>query len=121
MHENNRELELVDSKLSQYSEEEVRRLIGVALLCTQTLPSLRPSMSRVVAMLCGDIEVSTVTSKPGYLTDWKFDDATIFVNENATKTSDSTSPDTCSTSLRAKASPGNEAKGLLQDIIGEGG
>ncbi|XP_044468032.1 probable LRR receptor-like serine/threonine-protein kinase At1g56140 isoform X2 [Mangifera indica] len=120
LHENNRELELVDSKLSQYSEEEVRRLIGVALLCTQTLPSLRPSMSRVVAMLCGDIEVSPVTSKPGYLTDWKFDDATIFVNENATKTNDSTSPDTCSTSLRDKASPGNGAKSFLQDIIGQG-
>ncbi|XP_044468029.1 probable LRR receptor-like serine/threonine-protein kinase At1g56140 isoform X2 [Mangifera indica] len=120
LYENNRKLKLVDSKLSQYSEEEVRRLIGVALLCTQTLPSLRPSMSRVVAMLCGDIEVSPVSSKPGYLTDWKFDDGTIFFSENATKTSVSTSRDTCLTSLRAKASPGNEAKGLLQDIIGEG-
>nr|POE95015.1 putative lrr receptor-like serine/threonine-protein kinase [Quercus suber] len=30
-------------------------------------------MSRLVAMLLGDIEVSTVTSKPGYLSDWKFD------------------------------------------------
>ena len=33
-------------------------------------------MSRVVAMLSGDAEVNTVTSKPGYLTDWKFDDVT---------------------------------------------
>jgi hypothetical protein len=27
-------------------------------------------------MLSGDMEVTTVTSKPGYLTDWKFDDKT---------------------------------------------
>ncbi|KAJ0099964.1 hypothetical protein Patl1_20339 [Pistacia atlantica] len=52
LYENNRQLELMDSKLSIFNEEEVIRLIGVALLCTQTLPSLRPSMSRVIAMLC---------------------------------------------------------------------
>ncbi|CAL8148924.1 unnamed protein product [Prunus armeniaca] len=37
---------------------------------------MRPSMSRVVAMLSGDIEVSTVMSKPSYLTDWDFKDVT---------------------------------------------
>ena len=35
-----------------------------------------PSMSRVVAMLAGDIEVGIVTSKPSYLTDWNFKDIT---------------------------------------------
>ncbi|KAK0597856.1 hypothetical protein LWI29_029231 [Acer saccharum] len=74
LHENNRQVELVDSRLPEFNEEEVKRMIGVDLLCTQTLPSLRPPMSRVVAMLCGDMEVSTVTTKPGYLTDWKYDD-----------------------------------------------
>ena len=43
-------------------------------MCTQASPTLRPSMSRVVVMLLGDIEVSTITSRPGYLADWKFDD-----------------------------------------------
>lgn len=99
----------------------MKRLIGVALLCTQTLPSLRPSMSRVVAMLCGDIEVSPLSSKPGYLNDWKFDDVTTFVGDNATKASDSTSHyASSSTNTGAKASPGNGTKGLLHDIIGEG-
>lgn len=70
LYQNNRLLELVDSKLSQFNEEEVKRLIGVALLCTQSLPSLRPSMSRVIAVLGGDIEVSEVSSKPAYLTEW---------------------------------------------------
>jgi hypothetical protein len=37
---------------------------------------MRPSMSRVVAMLAGDIEVGVVTSKPSYLTDWNFKDIT---------------------------------------------
>ena len=33
-------------------------------------------MSRVVAMLAGDIEVSSVITKPNYLTDWDFRDFT---------------------------------------------
>jgi hypothetical protein len=76
LHENERAIELVDSKLSTYSEEQVKIVIGVGLLCSQASPTLRPSMSRVVAMLSGDAEVNTVTSRPGYLTDWKFDDVT---------------------------------------------
>ncbi|XP_020418727.1 probable LRR receptor-like serine/threonine-protein kinase At1g56130 isoform X2 [Prunus persica] len=74
LHETKREVELVDSRLSEFNEEEVKRVIAIAFLCTQASPLLRPSMSRVVGMLSGDIEVATVTSKPGYLTDWKFDD-----------------------------------------------
>ncbi|KAK9937493.1 hypothetical protein M0R45_014277 [Rubus argutus] len=74
LHENKREIELVDSRLSEFNEEEVKRVINIGLLCTQTSPMLRPSMSRVVGMLSGDIEVTIVTSKPGYLADWKFDD-----------------------------------------------
>ncbi|KAI8560684.1 hypothetical protein RHMOL_Rhmol04G0276100 [Rhododendron molle] len=73
VHENNREVELVDARLLEFDEEEVKRVIGVALLCTQTSPQQRPSMPRVVAMLSGDIEVSAVTSRPVYLTDWNFD------------------------------------------------
>ncbi|KAK3217836.1 hypothetical protein Dsin_011806 [Dipteronia sinensis] len=103
LHENNKEAELVDSRLPEFNEEEVKRMIGVALLCTQTLPSLRPPMSRVVAMLCGDIEVSTVTTKPGYLTDWKYDDTTASISfmssdkaTEGTETSNYASPTTTS-------------------------
>lgn len=40
-------------------------------------------MSRVVAMLAGDIEVGKVISKPSYLTDWDFKDITAsFLNED---------------------------------------
>uniref|UniRef100_A0A7N2LK78 non-specific serine/threonine protein kinase n=1 Tax=Quercus lobata TaxID=97700 RepID=A0A7N2LK78_QUELO len=85
LHENNCEVDLVDAKLSEFNEEEVKRVMGVSFLCTQTSPTLRPSMSRVVAMLLGDIEVSTVTSKPGYLTDWKFNETTSLRNDVAAR------------------------------------
>ncbi|KAK9178998.1 hypothetical protein WN943_028192 [Citrus x changshan-huyou] len=123
LHENNQEIELADPKLIEFNEEEVKRLIGVALLCTQTLPSLRPSMSRVVAMLCGDMEVSTVTAKPGYLTDWKFDDITSFVRtDEATKGTDTSHyTSSSSTSIVAEAEHlSRNGKPLLHDLVGEG-
>ncbi|KAK1256830.1 putative LRR receptor-like serine/threonine-protein kinase [Acorus gramineus] len=52
----------------------------VALLCTQASPSLRPSMSRVVGMLSGDLEVGNVTTRPGYLTDWRLNDFSSFMD-----------------------------------------
>ncbi|KAL6329805.1 hypothetical protein AAG906_037514 [Vitis piasezkii] len=116
LHENNREIELVDSRLSEFSEEEARRMIGVALLCTQTSPTLRPPMSRVVAMLSGDIEVSRVTTKPGYLTDWKFNDASSFMSEN----SHFNSSTSISMAADADRSPVTATKTKIHEIIGEG-
>uniref|UniRef100_A0A7N2LI47 non-specific serine/threonine protein kinase n=1 Tax=Quercus lobata TaxID=97700 RepID=A0A7N2LI47_QUELO len=58
LHENNREVDLVDARLSEFNKEDVKQVIGVSFLCTQSSPTLRPSMSRVVAMLLGDIAVS---------------------------------------------------------------
>ncbi|XP_057971125.1 probable LRR receptor-like serine/threonine-protein kinase At1g56140 isoform X1 [Malania oleifera] len=83
LHENNRSLELMDPTLMSFHENEAKRVIGVALLCTQASPMLRPPMSRVVAMLTGDTEVSPVTSKPSYLTDWDFKDITGSIDEVA--------------------------------------
>ncbi|KAJ9691419.1 hypothetical protein PVL29_013562 [Vitis rotundifolia] len=76
LHESNRSLELVDPTLTAFDEDEANRIIGVAFLCTQSSPLLRPTMSRAVAMLAGDIEISAVTIKPSYLTDWDFKDIT---------------------------------------------
>ncbi|XP_075646096.1 putative LRR receptor-like serine/threonine-protein kinase At1g56140 [Castanea sativa] len=126
LHENNREVDLVDPTLSEFNEEEVKRLLGVSLLCTQASPTLRPSMSRAVAMLSGDIEVGIVTSRPGYLTDWKYDDVT-----NVTTMSGGATIGTDSSyynSLSASASmvgdvgnpPGNASKPMLGEIIKEG-
>jgi len=71
----------MDKRLSEFNEEEVKRLIGVALLCTQTAPAHRPTMSRVLTMLAGDIEVGTAISKPTYLADWSYDGSSLTIND----------------------------------------
>ncbi|CAH8332409.1 unnamed protein product [Eruca vesicaria subsp. sativa] len=78
LHENRREVELIDQALTEFNMEEVKRVIGIALLCTYSSHSLRPPMSKVVAMLSGDTEVSEVTSKLGCLTDWRSDDTSSY-------------------------------------------
>ncbi|XP_062158088.1 probable LRR receptor-like serine/threonine-protein kinase At1g56140 isoform X2 [Alnus glutinosa] len=123
LHENNSEIDLMDSTLSEFNEEEAKRMIGVSLLCTQASPTLRPSMSRVVAMLSGEMEVSSVTSRPGYLTDWKFDDETTLMSDVANKgTSASYYNPSASTSIvgDAENSPANASKPMLHEIIKEG-
>ncbi|XP_040967824.1 probable LRR receptor-like serine/threonine-protein kinase At1g56140 [Gossypium hirsutum] len=119
LHEVDREVELVDSNLSEFDEEEVKRVIGIALLCTQTSLLQRPSMSRVVAMLSGDTDVSREVSRPGYLTDWKFDDTTSFISNEATRASD-TSYGSTSIAAGAESSPVNLTKPMLHSFIGEG-
>ncbi|KAJ3693541.1 hypothetical protein LUZ60_009021 [Juncus effusus] len=69
-------INMVDTKLRSFNDEQVLRLIGISLLCTQASLHVRPSMSRVVAMITGDAEVNEVISKPSYLTDWQFKDTT---------------------------------------------
>uniref|UniRef100_A0A0A9CUU7 Serine-threonine/tyrosine-protein kinase catalytic domain-containing protein n=1 Tax=Arundo donax TaxID=35708 RepID=A0A0A9CUU7_ARUDO len=54
-------LDIVDRRLgSDYSQEQALRLLNVALLCTNTLPTQRPRMSSVVKMLCGEIPIEVV-------------------------------------------------------------
>ncbi|KAF7834650.1 putative LRR receptor-like serine/threonine-protein kinase [Senna tora] len=121
LHENNRVVELVDPRLSSdFNEEQVRRIVGISLLCTQTSPSLRPSMSRVVAMLSGDIEVSTVTSRPGYLTDWKFDDVTSFITGFATKGSDTSQYNSSASTSIVGGATQSPSRPILQHSLSEG-
>ncbi|XP_042478041.1 probable LRR receptor-like serine/threonine-protein kinase At1g56140 [Macadamia integrifolia] len=103
LHESNRELELVDPALSEYNDVEARRMIGVGLLCTQALPSLRPAMSRVVAMLSGDTEVSTAKTKPGYINDWEFNGISRFMSGDTSGTSTSGNPKSQTRSLNLTA------------------
>lgn len=111
----------MDSKLEEFDENEVKRVIGVALLCTQTSPALRPSMSRAVAMLSGDTEVATVTTRPGYLTDWKFRDATSFMSSNdTTSRSDGRYDSSMSMVADQNYTTTNAAEPMLHDILGDG-
>ncbi|GMI81944.1 cysteine-rich RLK (RECEPTOR-like protein kinase) 2, ALTERED SEED GERMINATION 6, CYSTEINE-RICH RLK2 [Hibiscus trionum] len=58
LYQDNMALEIVDRSLNpeEYNVEEMKRMIEIAFLCTQSSASLRPTMSEVVAML------KTVTS-----------------------------------------------------------
>ena len=49
-------LELVDKSLdpNSYDAEEVKKIIGIALMCTQSSAAMRPSMSEVVVLLSGN-------------------------------------------------------------------
>lgn len=55
-------LKLVDETLdpSDYDAEEVKRMIKIALLCTQSQPAARPTMSQVVVLLSSDHSTETV-------------------------------------------------------------
>ncbi|VFQ87017.1 unnamed protein product [Cuscuta campestris] len=63
---------LVDSSLDgQFDAEQACRFLQIGLLCTQDNPKLRPSMSRVVKMLTGEMEVEKDNiTKPGLITDF---------------------------------------------------
>ncbi|CAH8352221.1 unnamed protein product [Eruca vesicaria subsp. sativa] len=117
LHEKSREVELIDHELTEFNTEEVKRMIGIALLCTQASHAVRPSMSRVVAMLSGDVEVSEVTSKPIYLPDWRFDDTTRS-SFSAFQTKDTGASGSYSTSFVTPAD--NDFKPMLGVKINEG-
>nr|XP_048330579.1 probable LRR receptor-like serine/threonine-protein kinase At1g56140 [Ziziphus jujuba var. spinosa] len=123
LYEQNRELELVDSRLSEFDEEEVGRMIRVALLCTQTSPSLRPTMSRVVALLSGDVEVSTEITRPGYLTGWKFEDVSTVSSDNTGENTrniiDESFNNSIASTSKAVLSP-TDARPPMLNIIKEG-
>ncbi|GLJ51898.1 hypothetical protein SUGI_1102480 [Cryptomeria japonica] len=58
LHEENKVLEVVEGeeKMEGYNEEEVGRVINLALLCIQGSPTHRPSMSEVVTILLSKAE-----------------------------------------------------------------
>ncbi|PHT44079.1 putative LRR receptor-like serine/threonine-protein kinase [Capsicum baccatum] len=117
-HQNKHETELVDANLSEFDVDEVKKVIMIALLCTQTSPGLRPSMSRVIAMLTGDAEVAAVTSRPGYLTDWKFKDTTSFMTDHSSQMHNSS--EGTSTAATTNYSPSGADTPMCSVIIGEG-
>ena len=72
LYEKGSPLELMDPDIdSTCSKEEVLRVIEVALLCTQAVPTMRPKMSQVVAMLTSAVEIIPAASRPGYIKDWQ--------------------------------------------------
>lgn len=84
LHDHNCDLNILDTKLTSFNEEEAIRMIAVAFLCTQANPTDRPSMSRVVAMLLGDGEITNIPTKPIYLTEWRYDEEASFTIDSLT-------------------------------------
>uniref|UniRef100_K3YEJ0 non-specific serine/threonine protein kinase n=1 Tax=Setaria italica TaxID=4555 RepID=K3YEJ0_SETIT len=71
LYEEGRPLDVVDPSLMEFVSDEVLRAIRVGLLCIQSSPRQRPSMSKVVSMLTEDIEVPEAVTKPSYVTEWQ--------------------------------------------------
>ncbi|CAF2090137.1 unnamed protein product [Brassica napus] len=59
-------MEIVDPTLEgDFNIKEAVRMIKVAFVCTNSSPSLRPTMSEAVRMLQGEIKITEVMSDPG--------------------------------------------------------
>jgi hypothetical protein len=80
---------------------------------------MRPPMSRVVAMLAGDIEVGVVTSKPSYLNDWNFKDITSCFSSEDRKQRGDNSNSNCELG-DIMPSPVNVTETMFDGIIGDG-
>ncbi|KAJ7981985.1 Protein kinase superfamily protein [Quillaja saponaria] len=62
---------LVDESLNEeFDADEACRFLKIGLLCTQDYPKLRPSMSTVVKMLTGQMDVDDCKVKPGVISDF---------------------------------------------------
>ncbi|WVZ87139.1 hypothetical protein U9M48_033827 [Paspalum notatum var. saurae] len=112
LYEENHPLDMVDPKLANFNSEEVLRAIHVALLCTQGSPHQRPSMSRAVSMLAGDVEVGEVVNKPSYITEWqiKGGNTSSFMSSNVSGQS----------SLARRAATSHNSSPFLSSVIDEG-
>nr|GMC56889.1 cysteine-rich receptor-like protein kinase 2 [Ipomoea batatas] len=97
LYENENYLELADKTLeaSEYKAEEVKRMLEIALVCTQSPPNLRPSMSEVVIMLSSDRPIfQNQPKRPSMISD--FDQRILALTDTSATTASSTSHATAS-------------------------
>ena len=104
-------VELVDEKLkSEINWYEARNMVKIALLCTHASPSIRPSMSEVVNMLEGRLEIPDLVLEPSsYNEDLRFKAMRDMRKEQQSQTPKAGQTQT-STTLTFESSPtsGNE-------------
>jgi hypothetical protein len=112
LYEENHPLDMVDPKLANFNSNEVLRAIHVALLCTQGSPHQRPSMSRAVSMLAGDVEMGEVVNKPSYITEWqiKGGNTSSFMSSNVSGQS----------SMAPRAASSHTSSPFMSSVIEEG-
>ncbi|KAK7327912.1 hypothetical protein VNO77_22005 [Canavalia gladiata] len=70
LHEEGKMLELVDPDMEEFPEKEVIKYMKIALFCTQSAASRRPSMTQVVDMLSKEIQLNEKEiTAPGFFID----------------------------------------------------
>ncbi|XP_074559061.1 cysteine-rich receptor-like protein kinase 2 [Curcuma longa] len=69
LYERDQLMELVDETLnpSEFSPEEVKRIIKIALLCTQSAAAARPTMTEVVVMLLSQSGAALQPTRPTFI------------------------------------------------------
>src|SRR4051812_23740120 len=68
-YENENVIKLVDESLDreEYTPEEIKRIVEVALLCTQSTVASRPMMSEVVVLLLSRSSPEILPTKPTFI------------------------------------------------------
>ncbi|XP_058219055.1 cold-responsive protein kinase 1 [Rhododendron vialii] len=97
---------LVDTSLNgEFDAEVACRFLKIGLLCTQDAPNLRPSMSTVVKMLTGEIDIEgKEITKPALISDFM---------DLKVKTTPKAKPDKTNSSYIDSSSSGNLENSLL--------
>ncbi|MFS7954770.1 putative protein kinase RLK-Pelle-DLSV family [Helianthus anomalus] len=89
LYETRMQMKLVDESLdpSKYKEEEIKKVIEISLMCTQSPVSVRPTMSEVVMLLSDRSRVQNPPSRQNV----NLDDVRIDVNNSTSTTQQSMS------------------------------
>ncbi|XP_031275886.1 cold-responsive protein kinase 1-like isoform X1 [Pistacia vera] len=95
LYENDLHLELIDESLdpNKYTQEEAKKVVEIALMCTQASAASRPTMSEVVVLLRskGSLENKPIITRPIFI-----DPETRVRGESSTSTTSSVSNATAS-------------------------
>lgn len=111
--------ELIDPRLgSGANRQEIERMVKIALLCTNATPSVRPTMSEVVQMLEGKMDIPLVTPEGStYTNDVRFKAMKDFHQERRSM-SDAWGETQVSTTIRTGAVYSSSTSGF-NDISGD--
>ncbi|KAL5993118.1 hypothetical protein ACLOJK_014039 [Asimina triloba] len=88
LYENDALIELVDEHLdrNEYTADEVKKVMAIALMCTQSAVASRPTMSEVVVLLLSKAELVHQLTRPIFV------DATTRIHVEEASISDGSSP-----------------------------
>ncbi|KAL5983131.1 hypothetical protein ACLOJK_017212 [Asimina triloba] len=88
LYENDALIDLVDEHLdrNEYTADEVKKVMAIALMCTQSAVASRPTMSEVVVLLLSKAELVHQLTRPIFV------DATTRIHVEEASISDGSSP-----------------------------